>query len=197
MHDASVVLAPMFPSGSRLHDGSRLLNQAQQRNDHSQKPLPFPQSFRTFAFRKVALSVALVSAAIASRADHYYTNNATGDYNVASYWDPNGVPNDNTHNDNGSNNVVLIQPGDPVWNHGDTLAGSADNTSGAYLQTGSTNNTGGGNWLRMGLSTGAFGSYVASNGVVNVGGRIQIGEQGTGYLEISGGTMKANANDTG
>ncbi|HZI33364.1 MAG TPA: hypothetical protein VFF11_13570, partial [Candidatus Binatia bacterium] len=146
---------------------------------------------------KLLSTAALLAAAAVSRADHFYTNNATGDYNVASYWDPNGVPNDNTHNDNGSNNVVLIQAGDPLWAHGDTLAGSANNTSGAYLQTGSTNNTGGGNWLRMGLGTNSFGSYVLSNGVVNVGGRIQIGEHGTGYLEISGGTMKANVNDAG
>ena len=147
----------------------------------------------------LATAVALASVAVVSRAESYYTNNATGDYNVASYWDPNVVPNNNTNscNNNGSNNVVLIQPGDPVWQHGDTLAGDADNTSGAWLQTGSTNNTGGGNWLRMGLATGSYGSYVLSNGVVNVGGRIQIGERGTGYLEIDGGTMSANVNDTG
>jgi autotransporter-associated beta strand protein len=139
--------------------------------------------------------VALVSVAAVSRADHYYTNNATGDYNVANYWDPNGVPNDNTHNNSGQ--TVLIQAGDPVWNHGDTLAGSTDGTTGYYIQTGSTNNTGGGNWLRMGLNVTSYGSYVISNGVCNVGGRIQIGEHGTGYLEVSGGTMKANVNDTG
>src|ERR1043166_5515721 len=159
------------------------------------KTSSIPNSFRTIAVRTVALSVAL--AAIVSRADHFYTNNATGDYNVANYWNPNGVPNDNTHNNNGSNNVVLIQAGDPLWQHGDTLAGDVGGASGAYLQPGSTNNTGGGSWLRMGGAVGGFGSYVLSNGLVNVGGRIQIAENGTGYLEISGGTMKANVNDTG
>lgn len=154
-------------------------------------------SSRSNQLKKLAAVIALVSVAVISRADHFYTNNATGDYNVTNYWDPNSVPNDNTHNNNGSNNVVLIQDGDPIWNHGDTLAGDADGASGAYLQTGSTNNTGGGNWLRMGLNVGSFGSYVISNGVCNVGGRIQIGEKGAGYLEVSGGTMKANANDTG
>ena len=121
----------------------------------------------------------------------------TSDYNVAGSWNPSGVPTGNASNDSGSNNVVLIQPGDPVWQHGDTLAGNGAGTSGSYLQTGSTNNTGGGNWLRMGLATGAYGQYVLSNGVVNVGGRIQIGEQGAGYLEISTGSMNANVNDTG
>ncbi|HSU55592.1 MAG TPA: autotransporter-associated beta strand repeat-containing protein, partial [Candidatus Dormibacteraeota bacterium] len=161
---------------------------------------PAPSSSNPSRLRQLKLlatAVALVSATNVSRADHFYTNNASGDYNVPSNWDPNSVPNDNTHNDNGTNNVVLIQAGDPVWNHGDTLAGSADNTSGAYLQTGSTNNTGGGNWLRMGLGVNSFGQYVLSNGTVNVGGRIYAGERGAAYIEISGGTMKANVNDTG
>ncbi len=147
--------------------------------------------------RLLVTAVTLFSTAVVSRADHFYTNNATGDFNVANFWDPNGVPNDNTHNNNGSNNVVLIQNGDPIWNHGDTLAGSVASTSGAYLQTGSTNNTGGGNWLRMGLAVNSYGKYVISNGVVNVGGRFQIGENGTGYLEVSGGTARANVNDSG
>jgi fibronectin-binding autotransporter adhesin len=152
---------------------------------------------RSSQLKLLASAVALVSAAIVSRADHFYTNNASGDYNVPTYWDPNSVPNDNTHNNNGVNNVVLIQGGDPVWNHGDTLAGSADSTSGAYLQTGSTNNTGGGNWLRMGLGVSSLGKYVLSNGVVNVGGRIYAGERGSAYIEISGGAMNANVNDAG
>ena len=152
-------------------------------------------SGRSSQLKLLATVVALVSAAAVSRADHFYTNNATGDYNVAGFWDPNGVPGDNTHNNNGSANVVLIQPGDPVWNHGDTLAGDANGTSGAYLQTGSTNNIGGPNWLRMGCNSGAFGSYILSNGVVNVGGRTQIGESGTGYLEIDGGIYNGNVND--
>src|ERR1041385_3114141 len=61
-----------------------------------------PRSFRTVAVCTVALTMAL--AASVARADHSYTNNATGDYNVATYWNPNGVPGDNTHNNNGSNN---------------------------------------------------------------------------------------------
>jgi autotransporter-associated beta strand protein len=161
------------------------------------KTSPTLNSSRSRQLKSCVTAVALISAAIVSRADHFYTNNAPGDYNVPANWDPNGVPNDNTHNNNGTNNFVIIQAGDPVWNHGDTLAGSADNTAGAWLQTGSTNNTGGGNWLRMGLGINSLGAYVLSNGTVNVGGRIQIGERGTGYLEISGGTMRANVNDAG
>lgn len=123
----------------------------------------------------------------------------TSDYNNPASWNGtyNGSSNPNVTDDSGSNNVVLIQPGDPVWQHGDTLAGNAANTSGAYLQTGSTNNSGGGNWLRMGLGAGSFGSYILSNGTVNVGGRTQIGENGIGYLEIDGGTYNGNVNDGG
>src|SRR6185503_13071782 len=62
-------------------------------------------------------------------------------------------------------------------------------TSGSYLQTGSTNNTGGGNWFRMALGDNSYGSYVLSNGVVNVGGQTHIGERGVGYLEIDGGVF--------
>ncbi|HWD21213.1 MAG TPA: autotransporter-associated beta strand repeat-containing protein [Verrucomicrobiae bacterium] len=124
---------------------------------------------------------------------------ATGDYNNPASWNGtyNGSSNPNTSDDNGSNNVVLILPGDPVWQHGDTLAGNGAGTSGAYRQTGSTNNTGGGNWLRMGIGSGSYGSYILSNGVVNVGGRTQIGENGVGYLEIDGGTYNGNVNDGG
>ncbi len=76
-------------------------------------------------------------------------------------------------------------------------AGNANGTSGAYLQTGSTNNTGGGNWLRMGVGAGSFGSYILNGGAVRVGGRTQIGENGVGYVEINGGTYNGNVNDGG
>ena len=148
--------------------------------------------------KTLALAVGLAVTGMAGSAQTLWTG-STADYNNPALW--NGVFNDpsnpNTSNDNGSNNVVLIQPGDPLWQHGDTLAGNGNGTSGAYLQTGSTNNTGGGNWLRMGIGSGSFGRYVLSNGVVNVGGRTQIGENGVGYVEIDGGTYNGNANDGG
>jgi autotransporter-associated beta strand protein/T5SS/PEP-CTERM-associated repeat protein len=146
--------------------------------------------------KSLALTAGLIASAATVFAQSFYTN-STGDFNVPASWSPNGVPTGNAANDNGSNNVVLIQVADPIWAHGDTLAGQTDGSSGAYLQTGSTNNTGGGNWLRMGIGLNTYGKYVLSNGWVNVGGRLQIGERGTGYLEISGGTMRANANDGG
>ncbi len=146
------------------------------------------------------LAAALMTPAATALAQSFYTNNSTGDFNVAAYWNPNGVPSGdvNAANDNGSNDVVLIQPGDPVWSHGDTLAGQTPGDSGAYLQTGSTNDTGYpsyGNWLRLGIGTGGTaGYYILSNGVVNVAGRTQIGENGTGYLEVDGGTYNTGYN---
>jgi autotransporter-associated beta strand protein len=145
----------------------------------------------------LALAGFILPAATGLAQTLWITN--TQDYNNPANWNGtfNGGSNPNTSNDNGSNNVVLIRPGDPAWQHGDTLAGNGASTSGAYLQTGSTNNTGGGNWLRMGIGSGSFGSYILSNGVVNVGGRTQIGENGVGYLEIDGGIYNGNVNDLG
>jgi len=143
--------------------------------------------------------VAALAVPVVTASAQTFWNGGTSDYNVPGSWNPAVVPSGgvNAANDSGSNNVVLIQPGDPVWQHGDTLAGNGGGTSGAYLQTGSTNNTGGGNWLRMGIGAGSYGSYILSNGLVNVGGRTQLGENGTGYLEIDGGTYKGNVNDAG
>ena len=139
-------------------------------------------------------AVLLVSAATVSAQSQWI--GGTSDYNNAASWNPSGVPgaNVNASNDSGSNNVVLIQPGDPAWSHGDTLAGNGAGTSGSYLQTGSTNNTGGGQWLRLGLATGSYGYYTLSNGVVNVGGETHIGENGIARLEIDGGTYNGGVN---
>src|ERR1039458_2313491 len=133
---------------------------------------------RLFQVKTTTLVAALAVSAATAPAQTLWTG-GTADYNNPALWNGtyNGGSNPNTSNDNGSNNVVLIQPGDPLWQHGDTLAGNGNNTSGAYLQTGSTNNTGGGNWLRMGLATGSVGYYVLSNGVVNVGGQTHLGER--------------------
>lgn len=123
-----------------------------------------------------------------------FWSGGTSDFNNPADWsglylDPS---NPNCANDSGSANVVLIQLGDPVWQHGDTLAGQANGASGAYHQTGSTNNTGGGNWMRLGIGSGSTGYYTLSSGVVNVGGQTHLGESGTGFLEVDGGTYNAS-----
>lgn len=151
-------------------------------------------------------SLALVAAFAVPAAGFAQTLwiDGTADFNIATNWNGtyidganNSSPNPNCDNDSGSTNVILIQPGDVIWYHGDTLAGQNANTSGAYLQTGSTNNTGypaNGNWLRLGEGTGAYGSYVLSNGTVNVAGQTHLGEHGTGYLEVDGGVYNTGYN---
>ena len=155
-------------------------------------------SGRLAQFKTLALSAGLMASTAAAFGQTFWSG-GTSDFNNPASWSGTyiGGSNPNCANDSGSNNVVLIQPGDAIWQHGDTLAGNGANASGAYLQTGSTNNTGGGNWLRMGLATGSFGSYILSNGVVNVGGQTHLGEFGTGYLEVDGGTYNTGGANPG
>ena len=94
----------------------------------------------------LVLAAVLIVSAASTLAQSLWTG-GTSDFNNPASWTGTyiGGSNPNCSNDSGSNNVVLIQPGDPIWQHGDTLAGNGAGTSGSYLQTGSTNNTGGGN----------------------------------------------------
>lgn len=155
---------------------------------------------KRFSTVRILTSAAVLALPVATTFGQSFYTNSTGDFNVSASWNPNGVPSGNVNatDDNGSNNVILIQPGDPVWGHGDTLAGQTIGSSGAYIQTGSTNNTGypnNGNWLRLGVGTGGtFGSYILSNGVVNVAGQTHIGEEGNAYLEIDGGVYNTGYN---
>ena len=110
------------------------------------------------------------------------------DFNVSASWNPVGVPAGvNAINDSGSNNIVLIRPGDPAWNPWDIRAGDGAGASGAYVQTGSTNTLNG--WFRLGDNPNSFGSYVLSNGTVNATLQAHVGEAGTGFLGIYGGTF--------
>ncbi len=123
-------------------------------------------------------------------ADSYWQA-GTADFNVPGNWSPSGVPSGvNAINDSGSNNVVLIQSGDPAWTPWDTRAGDGANASGAFLQTGSTNMVSG--WFRLGDSAGAQGFYTLSNGVVNALLQAHVGEAGTGWLTIAGGSFSVN-----
>jgi hypothetical protein len=117
--------------------------------------------------RRVA--AALMLAAGCANADSYWQG-GTSDFNVAASWNPSGVPAGvNAINDSGSNYVVLIRRGDPVWSPWDIRAGDAIGASGAYLQTGSTNTING--WFRLGDNANSTGFYTLSTGVVNAGSR--------------------------
>jgi len=83
-----------------------------------------------------SLLAALLITARCVFADSYWHGSTSG-FNVAGSWNPAGVPTGiNAINDSGSNNVVLIRPGDPVWRPWDIRAGDGVNASGSYLQTG-------------------------------------------------------------
>ena len=138
------------------------------------------------------LIAALVMAAPGVFADSFWQG-GTSDFNVAASWNPTGVPAGvNAINDGGSNNVVRIQPGDPVWSPYDIRAGDGANASGAYLQTGSTNTVNG--WFRLGDNAGSSGSYTLSNGVVNAALQAHVGEAGVGALTINGGNFNVGQN---
>lgn len=111
----------------------------------------------------------------------------TMSYNTPANWNPAGIPTGNAANNISTNDVVLINDGDPVWSHWDTIAGGAAGTAGAFLQTGSTNNVGG--WFRLAGGAGSTGVYTLSNGVLNCNNEVHIGEQGVGFLKIAGGTL--------
>jgi fibronectin-binding autotransporter adhesin len=70
-----------------------------------------------------------------------------------------------------------------------------DGTSGKVVQTGSTNNCNNGAWFRLGVGYDAYGYYILSNGVMNVlGGLLNVGEYGTGYLEVDNGVFNGSGN---
>lgn len=139
-----------------------------------------------------SLLAAVLFATRCTLADSYWQGGAS-DFNVANSWNPAGVPTGvNAINDSGSNNVVLIRPGDPVWSPWDIRAGNSANASGSYLQTGCTNVVNG--WFRLGDGANSAGYYTLSNGVVNVLLQAHVGETGVGVLTISGGTFNVGQN---
>ena len=132
-------------------------------------------------------AAALLLAVSGACADSIWVGGAS-DFNVAASWNPAGVPNGvNAINDSGSNNVVLVRPGDPAWSPYDIRAGDGANASGAYWQTGSTNWVDG--WFRLGDSRGSTGYYTLNEGAVNAALQAHVGEAGAGVLTISGGAF--------
>jgi autotransporter-associated beta strand protein len=163
---------------------------------------PITSKLSPFSRIKILTLAAALTLPAATGLAQSFWSGGSNDFNNASYWSgtfnytpplASGLAAD--VNNEGSNDVVLIQPGDPVWNHAGLIAGSLANTSGAYLQTGSTNNAGSNPGttynLRLGELAGAHGSYVLSNGMVNVTGYTSVGEAGAGYLEVDGGVYNA------
>lgn len=140
----------------------------------------------------------LLSAASAMAQTHWLGGPGIIDFNNAALWDgqfTSNPGNPNCTDDQGTNNVILIQAGDD-WQHGDTLSGNAAGTSGAYLQTGGTNEDLAGTWCRMAVGDNSFGYYTFSNGVFNGTGQTHIGEGNNAIAEmkIAGGVYTSSGN---
>ena len=121
-----------------------------------------------------------------------YWQGGTSDYNVGVNWIGGIVPGAGTNaiNDSGSNNIVQINVGDPVWTLNDLWGGDGSNATGAYVQNGSAVNVGtAGGWIRLGDSSGAVGYYTLNAGTLNATNNLDVGEAGTGVLNINGGVI--------
>lgn len=183
----------LFPVGTArcaVHaafSGEIAIRHAARTNDSVRSPCG--QGYRATLSPLLSFAMMVLAANVAF-ADSYWQG-GTSDFDVAGSWTPSGVPTGvNAINDSGSNNIVLIRTGDPVWSPWDIRAGDGDNASGSYLQTGSTNDVNG--WFRLGDSANSTGFYTLSNGVVNASLQAHVGEMGTGVLTISGGAFNVS-----
>jgi autotransporter-associated beta strand protein len=126
-----------------------------------------------------------------------YWKGGSNDFNSGGNWAGGAVPgtNANAINDSGSNNVVAIRSVDPVWNVNDLWAGDAAGSTGAFVQSGSTVNIGNsGGLFRLGGEAGAVGYYTLLAGALNVSNNLDVGEIGTGILNVFGGMINIGVN---
>ncbi len=158
------------------------------------KPKPQPQKIN----KTLGLICSMILAAVSVQAANLW-NGGTMSYNTPTNWSGGQVPSasvtGNAVNNSGSNNVVLVSPGDPDWTLGnqDIHMGNANGTSGSYLQTGAhvTLNY----WFRMGLGDSTSSGYAElDGGILTIGGRFQVGESGTAVFTMTGGTLTTGDN---
>jgi autotransporter-associated beta strand protein/T5SS/PEP-CTERM-associated repeat protein len=124
----------------------------------------------------------------------------TDSYTNTANWTGGLVPgvNDNAINDNGSNNAVQINPGNPDWTVNQLQAGSTGAATGAFQVNGQTVTLVGTNpaaaiyhtSVRLGLTSGSTGVLTVTNGTLNYSNAaFNIGELGTGVMNVSGGLV--------
>jgi len=119
----------------------------------------------------------------------------TAEYTNTANWTGGVVPGpgDNAINDTGSGNVVQILGVDPAWSVNDIRAANGTSTIGEYYQDGSAVVLGG--WFRLGIGTGATGTYTLHSGAITINAaRLNVGELGTGVLNIDSGTINGPNN---
>jgi autotransporter-associated beta strand protein len=153
-----------------------------------------------------ALSLTLTTFAV--NAANINWQGGTASYNTPADWVGGAVPGlpDSAINDNGSNNVVQINIGDPDWDISQIVAGDGAG-DGAFVQNGQNIYVTGTNYndsfvtpyytpFRMGVAVGKTGVYTLNGGTINYtnGGSFDVGELGAGILNINGGSIAGNGN---
>jgi fibronectin-binding autotransporter adhesin len=139
---------------------------------------------------------------VATRAADIHWQGPTASYTNAADWVGGVLPGagDNAINDNGTGNAVQINVGDPDWRVGQIRAGNSAG-NGAFVQNGQTVTPLGTNYngpvisefftpFRLGIVAADTGVYTLNGGTLNYGtGPFDVGEVGTGTLNINGGTI--------
>jgi len=143
---------------------------------------------------QLLLAGALALASLSALAVDRTWNGGAASYTNAANWSGGVVPGaaDLAINNNGTNNAVQINPGNPDWSVGGLQAGDAG--SGAFNQSGQqVSILPGVRTIRLGTTPAATGVYTLSGGTLAyTNGMIAIGEIGTGILNVSGGELIGN-----
>ncbi len=152
---------------------------------------------------RIALAVAVgvaglltTRSAMAATPDDYWTGGTTpADFYTNSDWGltvPPTVTNPIANADNGGGGFVggtiLFSASDAAATVFDIHAGDdANDTSAVWLQSGSTMTSN--SWFRLAIGTGAVGTYNMTGGTFINHGHMNIGENGTGILLVSGNSV--------
>lgn len=153
--------------------------------------------------KKFVSVLSLVTAVSMAQAADIVWTGGTADYTNTADWVGGVVPgvNDNAINDNSTNNAVQISVGNPDWLVNQIRAGNGAG-DGAFIQNGqavtligTNNGTGFRTPFRLGIAAGDTGLYVLNGGSINYSnGGFDVGELGTGILNMSGGSITGSGN---
>ena len=144
---------------------------------------------------KTLVAVALTLANLSALAVDRNWSGGPASYTNAANWTGGVVPGtaDVASNNNGTNNAVQINAGNPDWAVGAIRAGGAG--SGAFQQNGQTVSVQPGvRTIRLGLAAADTGVYTLNNGTLFfTNGMFAVGEIGTGILNVNGGSLIGNS----
>jgi fibronectin-binding autotransporter adhesin len=159
-----------------------------------------PQTSRLARISKAGvLLLALLAAKTATQAADITWIGGADSYTNPAAWTGGVVPAtaDNAINDNGTNNFITINPGVPDWSLTAILAGSSAG-DGAVVQNGqNVNLVGATRSVRLGVNAGFTGVYTMNGGALNfTNSGFDVGELGTGILNVTGGTISGTSNLT-